>query len=105
MDYRSGTQGKEGREMKRVIIIFLFFCFALPLSAVESKRVILPGASIKGVEATPRMTFIVPWQRSQMKDFPLLPTHSVLDQFTLPLSSRQLEMDLELDRPATATKP
>jgi hypothetical protein len=78
------------------MMLVLVLC-ATPLMAEEQKRVILPGAEIKGIEATPRVTFIVPWQRSRMKDFPLLPAHSALDELYTPLSSRQLELDIEQD--------
>jgi hypothetical protein len=70
---------------------------AAPLLAEESRRVILPGTAIKGIEAMPRVTFIVPWQRSRMKNFPQLPAHSALDELYTPLSSRQLELDVEQD--------
>ena len=70
--------------------------FSLSATAAELEREILPGAAIKGIEATPRVTFIVPWQRSRMKEFALLPTHSALDALYLPLGSQQLELDIEL---------
>lgn len=88
--------------MRRLLLLMLLSCFALPLAAAQQERVILPGAAIKGIEATPRVTFIVPWQRSRMKDFPLLPAHSALDELYTPLSSRQLELDVEQDGRAVA---
>jgi hypothetical protein len=83
--------------MRCWLLLLLALCFVLPLDAAQQERVILPGAAIKGIEATPRVTFIVPWQRSRMKDFPLLPVHSALDELYTPLSSRQLELDVEQD--------
>ena len=83
--------------MKQFSLLILLSLFVVPLAAIEKNRVILPGAAIKGIEATPRVTFIVPWQRSRMKDFPLLPAHSALDELYIPLSSQQLELDVELN--------
>jgi hypothetical protein len=80
--------------MRRGLLLLLLSCCALPLAASQHELVLLPGAAIKGIEATPRMTFIVPWQRSRMGDFPLLPAHSALDELYVPLSSRQLELDI-----------
>lgn len=78
-------------------LLTMLLLFAWPLAAEPERRVILPGAAIKGIEASPRVTFIVPWQRSRMKEFPLLPAHSVLDELYIPLSSQQLELDVEQD--------
>jgi hypothetical protein len=78
-----------------VLLLFVWPLFASPVAAQQGQRVILPGAAIKGIEASPRVTFIVPWQRSRMKEFALLPTHSVLDELYTPLSSQQLELDVE----------
>lgn len=83
--------------MRRLQILLVLMVCASPLMAEKQKQIVLPGTSIKGVEATPRVTFIVPWQRSRMKDFPQLPAHSVLDELYTPLSSRQLELDIEQD--------
>ncbi|MEN8169001.1 MAG: hypothetical protein ABFS08_02090 [Pseudomonadota bacterium] len=91
--------------MRRFSIICLLSLWALPLIAAEQSRVVLPSAAIKGIEVTPRVTFIIPWQRSRMKDFPLLPAHSVLDELYTPLSSQQLELDIELDGRVTETMP
>ena len=82
--------------MRSLAILFILSLLAPVAMAAESERAILPGAAIKGIEATPRVTFIVPWQRSKMKEFALLPTHSALDALYLPLGSRQLELDIEL---------
>lgn len=65
------------------------------LPAAAAPRETLPDTAIRGIEANPRVTFIVPWQRSRMQEFPLLPTHSALDDFYLPLSSQQLELDIK----------
>ncbi len=94
--------------MRSLIGLFLLVLLAAPLlsqAAGEKSQVMLPGASIKGIEANPRVTFIVPWQRSRMKDFPLLPAHSALDELYTPLSSRQLELDLELQQRSGAAQP
>ena len=90
--------------LHRLSWLLLLSILAAPLAAEEAK-VILPGAVIKGIEANPRVTFIVPWQRSRMKDFPLLPAHSVLDDLYVPLSSRQLEQDLEVAAQRGAPHP
>lgn len=82
--------------MRTLPILVVFALLAPPTMAAEKAQVILPGAAIKGIEATPRVTFIVPWQRSHMKEFALLPTNSALDALYLPLSSQQLELDIEL---------
>ena len=82
--------------MRTLSLLCCVSLFSLTAMAAEPERVILPGAAIKGIEATPRVTFIVPWQRSKMKEFALLPTHSALDALYLPLGSRQLELDIEL---------
>lgn len=79
-------------------LLVVLLCFGVTVGATEPARESLPSAAIKGIEANPRVTFIVPWQRSRMRDFPLLPAHSALDEFFTPLSSRQLELDLELAR-------
>lgn len=77
------------------LLCVLSLC-SLAAMAAGPEQGFLPGAAIKGIEATPRVTFIVPWQRSKMKEFALLPTHSALDALYLPLGSRQLELDIEL---------
>ncbi len=82
--------------MRTLTLFFIFATLALPVVAAEKAQAVLPGAAIKGIEATPRVTFIVPWQRSHMKEFALLPTHSALDALYLPLSSQQLELDIQL---------
>ena len=82
--------------MKALVTYFMLVLLASPAMAAEKAQIILPGAAIKGIEATPRVTFIVPWQRSHMKEFALLPTHSALDALYLPLGSQQLELDIEL---------
>jgi hypothetical protein len=79
------------------VLLFAWLLFAESMAAEQERRVILPGAAIKGIEASPRVTFIVPWQRSRMKAFALLPTHSALDELYTPLSSQQLELDVEQD--------
>ncbi len=86
--------------MRTLSLVLLLSLISSSLWSAEKSRVMLPGTAIKGVEATPRLTFIVPWQRSRMKDFPLLPGHSALDELYMPLSSRQLELDIELNGPA-----
>ncbi|MCW8919111.1 MAG: hypothetical protein OQL08_09900 [Gammaproteobacteria bacterium] len=83
--------------MSRGVLAALLL-FAWPLAAEPERRVILPGATIKGIEASPRVTFIVPWQRSRMKAFSLLPAHSMLDELYTPLSSQQLELDVAWSR-------
>ncbi len=82
--------------MRVLAILPILMLLAPPAMAAEKAQLMLPGAAIKGIEATPRVTFIVPWQRSHMKEFALLPTHSALDALYLPLSSQQLELDVEL---------
>ena len=93
----------------RIISLFALSLLSVPLvsplAAEKNSQVMLPGASIKGIEANPRVTFIVPWQRSRMKNFPLLPAHSALDELYTPLSSRQLELDIELQQHNSAAQP
>ncbi len=86
-------------------LILILSILAASLHAEETSRLILPGAAIKGIEANPRVTFIVPWQRSRMKEFPLLPSRSTLDDLYAPLSSRQLELDIRLYGRDTAIQP
>jgi len=76
--------------------LLLMLLFVLPVVAAPKERIILPGAAIKGIEATPRVTFIVPWQRSSMKDFPLLPSYSALEEIYKPMSSQQLELEIQI---------
>jgi len=80
--------------MRRLLSLLLPLLVWTPLHAAQQGELVLPGAAIKGVEANPRVTFIIPWQRSRMKAFPLLPAHSALDELYTPLSSRQLELDV-----------
>lgn len=81
--------------MRRLFVLWLL---VLPCGPLHAEQVMLPGAAIKGVEANPRVTFIIPWQRSRMKAFPLLPAHSALDELYTPLSSRKLELDVSDER-------
>ena len=82
--------------MKLHSILLLALC-GTPPALLAQQKTTLPSAAIKGIEATPRVTFIVPWQRSQMKAFPLLPAHSALDEYYRPISSGQLELDIGQD--------
>ncbi|MDH5786236.1 MAG: hypothetical protein OEZ16_11610 [Chromatiales bacterium] len=83
------------------LVLLVLSVFSLSVHAGE----LLPGTAIRGVEANPRVTFIVPWQRSGMREFPLMPSHSALDDFYNPLSSVQLELDLKIDNlPVAITK-
>ncbi len=81
--------------MRRGGTLILLLLFAPPLLAAEWERLV-PRTSIKGVQATPRVSFIIPWQRSRMREFPLTPSHSVLDELYEPLSSQQLLRESEL---------
>lgn len=96
MDCGSGTAQGRGEVMRRGIWVLLLMLTVHQAPAVERLGA-MPHASIKGVEVTPKVAFIIPWQRSKMREFPLTPSHSVLDELYEPLSAQQLLRDIEKD--------
>lgn len=56
-------------------------------SACAEEQIVLRGSAIKALEGLPTVTFVVPWQATKPDAYIVMPPHSMLDDYLVPLDS------------------